>query len=1070
MENTSNSEKSPPENTQLSSSSQRTSRETGSQTVSKHSQAEEDSKVIKNEFKKVGHLDITVLCSVCQQSVNIKQLFHHKKAHQAQARLNYQEPWAETIDVKQITVRQQQLVSDMRKTSMYTEREREKICCSFEFLKESLKVAPYFCINSVVQSSVQVKEVNSPLIKAIAICQDKNTLWRAELEDIVVVLDNYGNKLGTCFLGLFDGNNGVSAAETTSVEFPILFLEQLSSGDSSYRVSEAERQVLDSFRTVFRADYKMRERVFTVRNTALKDKRKASPPSKYEWIHRAYAKSFWRMDRLLRLGRNEVSRVCWSSCTAATCLVETLSNIKQQQQDQEEEEQLGKEGSEGEQIITQDEKEQPERIMVRSCKEQSNIEEQGLAQHLSYPKTEEELKRKNEDDTDVSEQEDKVLPPSDTDSTRKMDLLEDKHSTAQPEESSFGETHISNSTEQEVARLSSDQKTESIRTDYDEEELEGIKEDTSFSEQEDIELPPNNIDNTRKKDLLEDNYSTAQPEESSFGGMHIADNIEEQRMAQLSSNLKTESVRTDDEEDELTKLIEEDTSVSEQEDLPPSNKDSTRKKDVLENNDTTSQSDESSFGGMHIVNNIEEEGVVPLLSSQKIDSVKLEEEEEELKRLGEEDTIISEQEDTELPPSDTDSTRKMDLLEDNHSTAQPEESSSGVVHIADNAEEQGVAPLLSNQKTEGIETQEEDEVLERINEADTGVSEQENKELPPSDKDNARKKDGLEKNRITIQPDENSFGVMHISNMGNVHAIVCKNGKSYWLTTEHTTSSNEERIRVLEKGGYISSNEPKGLIEGLVRTTRALGHHGNPTLKKTVIPVPHTMSVSIDSSCQFLILASNGLWEVLDKSEVVTLTFIMFSAYLKKYQQVQQEKERRISKVSKLTVDDVEEDIISLYFDPEIFSADTENNQNQNNANLEPPANSTEEADRERTGSTSESSKVEQLEGTVDEAKESNEDLPTLSTTEESTEESTESGSPEESKEKSKSIEEEPELSSDSFSEISEDEANPRTFYNHAAKYISKHLVNAALKAGSRDNITVLVVLLNGCDKIPTYI
>lgn len=741
----------------------RTSRETGSQTVSKHSQTEEDSKAINNEFKKVVHLDITVLCSICQQSVHLKQLFHHKKAHQAQARLSYQEPWAETIDVKQITVRQQQLVSDMRKTSTYTEQAREKICCSFEFLKESLKSAPYFSINSVVQSSVQVKEVNSPLIKAIAICQDKNTLWHTELEDIVIVLDNYGNKLGTCFLGLFDGNNGVSAAETTSVELPILFLEQLSSGDSSYQMSEEERQVLDSFRTVFRADYKMRERVFTVRNTALKDKRKASPPSKYEWIHRAYAKSFWRMDRLLRLGRNEVSRVCWSSCMAATCLVETLSKIKQQQQDQEEEEHLGKEGSEGEQIITQDE-EQPERIRIRSWKKQSNIEEQGLAQCLSYPKAEEEFTRKNEDHSDVSEQENKEPPPSDTDSTRKMDLLVDQHSTAQPEESSFGETHISSSTEQEVARLSSDQKTESIRTDYDEEEWDkvdkGIKEDTSVSEQEDIEFPPSDIDSTRKKDPLEDN-STAQSEESSFGGMHIVDNVEEQRMAQLSSDLKTESIRADDDEEELKKLIEEDRSVSEQEDLPPSNKDSTRKKDGLENNDTTAQSDESSFGGMHIVNNIEEEGVVPLLSSQKVESVKMEE--EELKRLKEEDTIISELEDKE-PPSDTNSTRKMDLLEDSHSTAQTEEGSSGVVHIADNTEERGEAPFLSDQKTESIESQEKDKLLERLNEADTSVSEQGNKEFPPSSKGSARKKD--EKNHITIQPDENSFGVMHISNIG----------------------------------------------------------------------------------------------------------------------------------------------------------------------------------------------------------------------------------------------------------------------------------------------------------------
>ncbi|KAJ7322468.1 hypothetical protein JRQ81_018755 [Phrynocephalus forsythii] len=56
-------------------------------------------------------------------------------------------------------------------------------------------------------------------------------------------------------------------------------------------------------------------------------------------------------------------------------------------------------------------------------------------------------------------------------------------------------------------------------------------------------------------------------------------------------------------------------------------------------------------------------------------------------------------------------------------------------------------------------------------------------------------------------------------------------------------------------------------------------------------------------------------------------------------------------------------------------------------------------------------------------------------------------------------------------SETSEDsETDSCTFHALAAKYISKHLVKAALKAGSRDNITVLVALLNGCDKIPMYV
>lgn len=44
------------------------------------------------------------------------------------------------------------------------------------------------------------------------------------------------------------------------------------------------------------------------------------------------------------------------------------------------------------------------------------------------------------------------------------------------------------------------------------------------------------------------------------------------------------------------------------------------------------------------------------------------------------------------------------------------------------------------------------------------------------------------------------------------------------------------------------------------------------------------------------------------------------------------------------------------------------------------------------------------------------------------------------------------------------------TLYDNAASYISEQLVKTALAAGSRDNITILIVLLNGCDEIPNYL
>lgn len=46
----------------------------------------------------------------------------------------------------------------------------------------------------------------------------------------------------------------------------------------------------------------------------------------------------------------------------------------------------------------------------------------------------------------------------------------------------------------------------------------------------------------------------------------------------------------------------------------------------------------------------------------------------------------------------------------------------------------------------------------------------------------------------------------------------------------------------------------------------------------------------------------------------------------------------------------------------------------------------------------------------------------------------------------------------------------PETLYDNAASYVSEQLVKTALAAGSRDNITILIVLLSGCNKIPNYL
>lgn len=52
----------------------------------------------------------------------------------------------------------------------------------------------------------------------------------------------------------------------------------------------------------------------------------------------------------------------------------------------------------------------------------------------------------------------------------------------------------------------------------------------------------------------------------------------------------------------------------------------------------------------------------------------------------------------------------------------------------------------------------------------------------------------------------------------------------------------------------------------------------------------------------------------------------------------------------------------------------------------------------------------------------------------------------------------------DDGTQASEEPPHSKNFFEGAAEYISRELVHAALEAGSRDNITVMVIFLNGSE------
>lgn len=260
---------------------------------------------------------VTFPCSLCNHEIHVPGSFFHKKQDAALATLGFQWMDEKKPGPSVITMQRQLIITKLLSSSTFTEKTLQSVNNAFELLWKKQMPAYDKIIDNIHRNTLYYQKTCHLLIKGIAICEDRNSTWRTAMNDKFTVVNNFGKKPNVCFLGLFDGHHGASAATLTSTELPVLLLHQLSRFDPSYQMTPEEHKVINSFHTVFREDYIATEDLFSSIN-----KRTEELKCEYEDIHKAFAKAFWRMDRLLRLGRKEVSRVRWSGCSAVTCLLE----------------------------------------------------------------------------------------------------------------------------------------------------------------------------------------------------------------------------------------------------------------------------------------------------------------------------------------------------------------------------------------------------------------------------------------------------------------------------------------------------------------------------------------------------------------------------------------------------------------------------------------------------------------------------------------------------------------------------------------------------------------------------
>ncbi|XP_051008442.1 protein phosphatase 2C-like domain-containing protein 1 [Acomys russatus] len=260
---------------------------------------------------------ITFPCSVCHREISAAGMFFHKKHHNALSTLGFH--WrGGRKPVSSVIISQRQFViSKFLTTSLFSEKVLQSMNYAFELLRKKQVLSHFKLWDTVGQTSTYSPNAHHLLIKGVAICGNSNSTWEADPNCKFTFTNDFGDKANTCFFALFDGHYGSAAADLASKEFQILLLHQLSKQDPSYQMTDEQQKLIKSFHTVFRQEYKAREEIFSSTPKTLR-----TDKWEYEKIHKAFAKAFWRMDRLLRLGRNEISRVRWSGCSALTCLLE----------------------------------------------------------------------------------------------------------------------------------------------------------------------------------------------------------------------------------------------------------------------------------------------------------------------------------------------------------------------------------------------------------------------------------------------------------------------------------------------------------------------------------------------------------------------------------------------------------------------------------------------------------------------------------------------------------------------------------------------------------------------------
>ncbi|XP_060203825.1 protein phosphatase 2C 51-like [Lycium barbarum] len=120
-----------------------------------------------------------------------------------------------------------------------------------------------------------------------------------------------------------------------------------------------------------------------------------------------------------------------------------------------------------------------------------------------------------------------------------------------------------------------------------------------------------------------------------------------------------------------------------------------------------------------------------------------------------------------------------------------------------------------------------------------------------------------------------------VANCGDSRAVLSRAGVAVPLSTDHKPDRPDELDRIENSGGKVINWNGQRVL-GVLATSRSIG---DVYLKPYVIPDPEVMVSKISDADEFLVLASDGLWDVIPNDVACDVTRRCLNGQMRRFSQ-----------------------------------------------------------------------------------------------------------------------------------------------------------------------------------------